>query len=192
LAHSISRDYQLGRKRARANPAIRAAIMRASGDAIATLIVAAATKRASTVGREGETVNDDVGGCRSIGTQRRTKMSKPEPINQGAAFNLAAIDAEMRGEDAYQRDGHAARTLVREDDIRIILMVMRAGARIAEHRANDTASIHTLSGNVRLRLPDHDAELPAGRLLVLERGLRHAVEAVAESAFLLTLGRQAK
>jgi quercetin dioxygenase-like cupin family protein len=119
-------------------------------------------------------------------------MSKPEPIHQGAVFNLAAIDAEMRGEDAYQRDGHAARTLVREDDIRIILMVMRAGARIAEHRANDTASIHTLSGNVRLRLPDRDAELPAGRLLVLERGLRHDVEAVAESAFLLTLGRQAK
>jgi quercetin dioxygenase-like cupin family protein len=119
-------------------------------------------------------------------------MSKPEPIDQGAVFNLAAIDAEMRREDAYQRDGHAARTLVREDDIRIILMVMRAGARIAEHQANDTASIHTLSGNVRLRLPDHDAELPAGRLLVLERGLRHSVEAVAESAFLLTLGRQAK
>jgi quercetin dioxygenase-like cupin family protein len=119
-------------------------------------------------------------------------MSKPEPINQGAVFDLAAIAAEMRREDAYQRDGHTARTLVREDDIRIVLIVMRAGARIAEHQANETASIHLLSGHVRLRLPDHHAELPAGRLLVLERGLRHDVEAVAESAFLLTLGWQAK
>ena len=118
-------------------------------------------------------------------------MSKPESIHQGAVFDLAAIDAEMRREDAYQRDGHTARTLVREDDIRIVLIVMRAGARMAEHRANETASIHTLSGRVRLRLPDHDADLPAGRLLVLERGLRHDVEAVAESAFLLTLGWQA-
>jgi quercetin dioxygenase-like cupin family protein len=119
-------------------------------------------------------------------------MSKPEPIHRGAVFDLAAIDAEMRREDAYQRDGHTARSLVREDDIRIVLIVMRAGARIAEHRANETASIHALSGRMRLRLPDHDADLPAGRLLVLERGLRHDVEAVAESAFLLTLGWQAK
>lgn len=119
-------------------------------------------------------------------------MSKPESIHRGAAFDLAAIDAEMRREDGYQRDGHTARTLVREDDIRIVLIVMRAGARMAEHRANETASIHALSGRVRLRLPDHDADLPAGSLLVLERGLRHDVEAVAESAFLLTLGWQAK
>jgi quercetin dioxygenase-like cupin family protein len=119
-------------------------------------------------------------------------MNKPANAEQGAVFDLAAIDAEMRREDAYERDGHTARTLVRADDIRIVLIVMRAGARIAEHQANETASIHALSGHVRLRLPDRDAELPAGRLLVLERGLRHDLEAIAESAFLLTLGWQAK
>jgi quercetin dioxygenase-like cupin family protein len=119
-------------------------------------------------------------------------MSKPEPIHREVAFDLTAIDAEMRGEDAYRRDGHTARTLVREDDLRIVLIVMRAGARMAEHQANETASIHALSGRVRLRLLDHDTDLPAGRLLVLERGLRHDVEALAESALLLTLGWQAK
>ena len=119
-------------------------------------------------------------------------MSRPELTQRGVVFDLAAIDAEMRHEDAYEREGHTARTLVREDDLRIVLVVMRAGARIAEHRANDTASIHALSGHVRLRLPDNVVDLPAGRLLVLERGLRHDVEAVAESAFLLTLGWQAK
>ncbi len=119
-------------------------------------------------------------------------MSKPEPTHQGPVFDLADISAEMRREDAYQRDGHTARTLIREDDMRIVLIVMRAGARMAEHRANDTASIHALSGHVRLRIPDNAVDLPAGSLLVLERGLRHDVEAVTESAFLLTLGWQAK
>ena len=117
-------------------------------------------------------------------------MSKPEPVHQGVDFDLAAIDAELRRADAYQRDGHTARTLIRERDLRVVLIVMKAGARIAEHQANDTASIHALSGHVRLTLPDRVADLPAGRLLVLERGLRHDVEAVAESAFLLTLGWQ--
>ena len=127
----------------------------------------------------------------SPNTEER-RMSKPEPIHQGVVFGLGSIDAEMRREDAYQREGHTARTLAREDDLRIVLVVMKAGARITEHRANDTASIHALSGHVRLRLPDKVADLPAGRLLVLERGLRHDVEAVADSAFLLTLGWQAK
>lgn len=119
-------------------------------------------------------------------------MTKPEPVERGAAFDLAAIEAEMRGEDAYQNEGHTARTLVREDDLRIVLIVMKDGARIAEHRASDTVSIQVLRGHVRLTLPDKVADLPAGRLLALGRGLRHDVEAVEESAFLLTLGWQAK
>lgn len=98
----------------------------------------------------------------------------------------------MRQEDAYGRDGHTARTLVRESDMRIVLIVMKAGARLAEHEASDTASIHALTGHLRLRLPDALTELQSGRLLVLERGLRHDVEAVVDSAFLLTLGWRAR
>lgn len=103
-------------------------------------------------------------------------------------FDLAAVDSELRKEEAYQREGHTARTLVRKPDLRIVLVVMKAGARIAEHRTDHTASVHALSGHVRLRLPDEVADLPAGRVLVIERALKHDVEAVVESAFLLTLG----
>lgn len=119
-------------------------------------------------------------------------MTKPEPVQGGATFELSAIEAEMRGEEAYRTDGHTARTLVREEDLRIVLVVVKAGVRIPEHRANDTVSIHALSGEVRLKLPDKVVELPAGRLVALGRGLRHDVEAIADSAFLLTLGWQAK
>lgn len=116
-------------------------------------------------------------------------MTGPQAATaQGTSFDLAAIDAELRAEDAYEREGHTARTLARSPDLRIVLVVMKAGARIAEHRADETVSVHTLSGQVRLRLPDRTAELAAGQLLVLERGQRHAVEAVGDAAFLLTLG----
>ena len=100
---------------------------------------------------------------------------------------LADLDQDMRQEDAYARDGHTARTLVREPDLRVVFVTMRAGARLAEHRAKDTAAIHALSGHVRLQLPDGVVDLPAGRLLVLERGVHHDVEAVEESSFLITL-----
>ena len=120
-------------------------------------------------------------------------MTTPEPTTHGAIFDVPAVAAGMRREDAYLREGHTARTLVREADLRIVLVAMKAGARIAEHRANETAAIHTISGHVRLHLlPEEVADLPAGRLLVVERGRRHDVEAVEESAFLLTLGWQVK
>lgn len=115
-------------------------------------------------------------------------MTTPTVTAGGATFDLTAADRDMQQETAYLREGHTARTLVREPDLRIVLVAMKAGARIAEHRADETASVHALRGHVRLRLPDKVVDLPAGRLLVLEKGLRHDVEAMQDSAFLLTLG----
>lgn len=117
-------------------------------------------------------------------------MTTPTRPAGGATFDLSAVEGDVRREEAYRRDGHTARTLVREPDLRIVLVVMQAGARIAEHRADKTTSVHALSGHIRLRLPDRTVDLPSGGLLVLENGLRHDVEAVEESAFLLTLGRE--
>ena len=115
-------------------------------------------------------------------------MPKPAHPQGGATFDLTVAGRELRREDAYGREGHAARTLVRESDLRIVLVVLKAGGRIAEHRAGKTASIQTISGLVRVHLPEESVELPTQRLLVLEQGLRHDVEAIEESVFLLTLG----
>ena len=67
-------------------------------------------------------------------------MEQPHPV-QGIAFDTAPIAQEMRGEAAYEREGHTARTLVREADLRIVLMVMKSGGTIKEHRAKETASV---------------------------------------------------
>jgi quercetin dioxygenase-like cupin family protein len=81
-----------------------------------------------------------------------------------------------------------ARTLVRAPDQRVLLMVMKAGARVAEHQADGTASIQLLSGRVGLGLPSRTVEMKSGELLVLAAGLRHHVEAREDSTLLLTLG----
>lgn len=121
-------------------------------------------------------------------THSRCAMTKPTPAEGGHTFDLEALDQELRSAPAYLRDGHTARTLVREPDLRIVLVAMKAGARLPEHRADETASVHVLRGHVRLRLPAQLVDLPSGRLLVLERALPHDLEALQESALLLTLG----
>jgi quercetin dioxygenase-like cupin family protein len=68
---------------------------------------------------------------------------------------------------------------------------MKAGSRIAEHQAEGSATIHALSGHVRLRLPERTVELAAGSILSLPPGLRHDVEAAADSALVVTFGWRA-
>jgi quercetin dioxygenase-like cupin family protein len=115
-------------------------------------------------------------------------MPQPESPEHGLTFDLGAIEREMRQEDAYERNGHTARTLLRAADLRVLLIVMKAGSRMAEHQATASASIHALSGQLQLHLPDRTVELRAGQLLALGGGLRHDVEAAIDSTFVLTLG----
>jgi quercetin dioxygenase-like cupin family protein len=56
-----------------------------------------------------------------------------------------------------------------------------------EHRAEGRVSIHALLGRICVHLPDKKVNLAVGQLLVLDCGMVHDVEAVEESAFLLTI-----
>ena len=119
-------------------------------------------------------------------------MTKPETPHGGVSIDLGAIEQELRRQEPYAREGHTARTLLRAPDLRVVLITMKAGSRIAEHRANESASLHTISGHVRLQLQERIVDLPAGRLLLLEQGLEHDVEAVTDSTLVLTLGWRAE
>lgn len=115
-------------------------------------------------------------------------MNTPAPLDQGTTFDLAAVARELHAEEPYLREGQTARTLIRTPDLRIVVVALKAGKTISEHHANVTASVHTLSGHIRLQLPDRAVEVPEGQLLVLGAGLSHDVYAEADSTFLLTLG----
>jgi quercetin dioxygenase-like cupin family protein len=115
-------------------------------------------------------------------------MTKASAIESSETYDVAAIAKELRAEPGYARAGQGARTLVREADLRIVLMVIQAGAGIPEHHAGETASVQVLSGCVRLRLPDRIVDLRSGQLLVLAAHLKHDVQAIEDSAFLITFG----
>ena len=115
-------------------------------------------------------------------------MNKPESAEHGITFDLLALARDLQDEPSYLREGQAARTLVRAPDLRIVVIALRAGKRMAEHHANVTASVQTLTGHLRLQLADRSAELPAGQLIVLGAGLPHDVYAETDSTFVLTLG----
>jgi quercetin dioxygenase-like cupin family protein len=110
-----------------------------------------------------------------------------ELVGSVLGFDLGAELASLKAEASWQGGDRNARTLVEEPTLRIVLVAMKRGARLREHDADGPVSVHTLAGLLRLHLPTQSADLPAGHLLTLERALPHEVEALEESAFLLTL-----
>jgi quercetin dioxygenase-like cupin family protein len=103
-------------------------------------------------------------------------------------FDLAEEIWQQRQEDSWLRDiGRSSKTLVKHRDLRIVLISMKANTRMHEHKATARISVQTVTGHIRLHLPERAVDLPAGHLLVLDQGLPHDVEALEDSAFLLTL-----
>jgi quercetin dioxygenase-like cupin family protein len=102
-------------------------------------------------------------------------------------FDLIKEIGELHEEDAWRRTGRNSKTLVKQPDLRIVLIALQRGGHLEEHKADARISIYTLSGHVKLQLAGQTVDLPAGHLLVLDRALDHDLEALKESAILLTI-----
>lgn len=118
-----------------------------------------------------------------------------EALNRlpGLAGPLLQIDLErelqqLRREDSWQREtGRSSKTLAKYPDFRIVLILMKSGTRMRQHRAEGRISIQQLKGQVCIHLADRKVNVSAGQLLVLDCGVLHDVEALEESALLLTI-----
>ena len=92
----------------------------------------------------------------------------------------------LRSEGRWQ-SGHTAKTLAKYPDLRVVLIVMKAGGRLEKHRAEGRISVQTLDGRIRLNSAERSVELAAGQMLTLDGGIPHDVEGIDDSAFLLTI-----
>jgi len=93
---------------------------------------------------------------------------------------------QLRSEERWQ-SGHTARTLAKYSDFRVVLIVMKAGGRLEKHRTEGRISVHTLDGRIRFTTAERSVELATGQMLTLEHDIPHDVEAIVDSAFLLTI-----
>jgi quercetin dioxygenase-like cupin family protein len=103
-------------------------------------------------------------------------------------FDLTKEIEQLRTKESWGRlPGRSSVTLVRQRDLRVILVLMKANQRMGEHRAEGRISIQTIAGRICVHLQGRQIDLSAGRLLALQCGQHHDVESLEESAFLLTI-----
>ncbi len=111
------------------------------------------------------------------------------PASATTVVELAAVAKQLHADEARDDRSHGARTLVREHDLRVVLLALAPGAKLAEHHVKDSATILVVDGTVEVGIEGQVIELHTGQLLPLARGVVHDVVASARSTILLTLAQ---
>jgi quercetin dioxygenase-like cupin family protein len=118
---------------------------------------------------------------------RSGAVRTPGPLgNPMLTFDLNNEIKRLREENFWQ-GGRDSKTLVKNEDFRIVLTVLKANALLHEHKVTGRISVHVLSGHIQMHVQDKVFDLPMGHLLALDRAVPHDVKALEDSAFLLTI-----
>ncbi len=88
------------------------------------------------------------------------------------------------GPERASGDRHAV-SLVKDDALNVLLIVLKAGAGLHEHRTKGPIAIEVISGSVCFSSGDDQRAVCGGELVALDRGIAHRLEALEESAMIL-------
>jgi quercetin dioxygenase-like cupin family protein len=119
-------------------------------------------------------------------TEPRSRRQPHPPARDGSFDLLRQIDS-LRASAEYRDHGHAAHTLIKTPTLRIVLVALARGKKLAEHSVAEPVSIQVLGGRIRIDLPGCPVDHGTGRLMSLERDVPHDVQALTDAAFLMTL-----
>ena len=122
-------------------------------------------------------------------TPQHEAHRRPHPPSMAGPFMEFDLPAEIHRllAETTWTTGQNARTLVKYDDLRVVLIALAAEARMREHKADGRLSLHVLSGHIQLKALGRTFNLRSGGLLALEQGVPHEVHALEQSALLLTI-----
>jgi quercetin dioxygenase-like cupin family protein len=102
-------------------------------------------------------------------------------------LNLPDLARALHAEPHPAKTGHRQAGLVHRGPLRLLLFAFDPGGRLPEHRAPGHIVIHCLRGELAVEADAAQHRLRDGEALVLDPGVPHAVEALAESEMLLTV-----
>ena len=95
----------------------------------------------------------------------------------------------LPAETQFASNGIVSRTLLRTENMRVVLFGFSAGQELTEHTSTQHALVQVLSGECEFSLGDTWHPLKAGALLYMPPNLRHGIKATTQFSMLLTLSK---
>jgi quercetin dioxygenase-like cupin family protein len=118
---------------------------------------------------------------------------EPRPLDEPLmSFATEQEISKLKASDQWRRETRAAITLVKTHAFTIVLIALHAGAVLKEHHAEGPITIAVLEGAIRFEARGEERVLRRGGLLALADAIQHEIEALEESAFVLTVNQPVK
>lgn len=105
----------------------------------------------------------------------------------GKVLTFDLDEERKRTGHAAGSSGRTARALLKEDSMRVVLVVLEPGGELAEHHAEGPITVQPLAGRINFDAEGKSHDLGPGQLLAARAGIRHAVTSRDGATFLLTI-----
>ena len=106
------------------------------------------------------------------------------------AERLLSLDEqfdELVGEPHEPVDGHRQITVAHRKGLSLVLFHFEPDGHIPDHVVDGEVTLHVLSGHPEIETAEQTHRLEGGQMLILGPGVRHDVEALAETKMLMTV-----
>ncbi len=104
------------------------------------------------------------------------------------AVDIRGEIARLKREPAWADNDRHGSSLVKGDGINVALMLLKAGAKLQEHHTRAPITLQVIDGRINFVANSKTQAVTSGMLVALDRAIEHSVEALEESAIVLTVG----
>ena len=104
------------------------------------------------------------------------------------AVDIRAEIARLKREPAWADNDRHGSSLVKGDGINVALMLLKPGAKLQEHHTRAPITLQVIDGRINFVANGKTQVVTSAMLVALDRAIEHSVEAVEESALVLTVG----
>lgn len=120
-------------------------------------------------------------------SSREGRIRQPVPTSGALlTFDIGEEIRLLQSEQPWQAE-HTANTIVKYPDLRVVLVALKAGGRLHEHKTAGRISIQILLGEICVHAHGQVINLHTGHLLTLDHDVAHDVGAKVDSVVLLTI-----
>ncbi|MCC7459859.1 MAG: cupin domain-containing protein [Proteobacteria bacterium] len=107
--------------------------------------------------------------------------------SQQSKYDLNTEIVDIKKNVTQNSSDRHTKVLAKEKDYRLVLINLKEGAVLQEHSAPGRIFVQVLEGHIHMKFNGEAVDLRKGNLVTLEANVKHEVQAVEESVFLLTV-----